>query len=347
MTKQLPLIQVSRALVPILVVIFHIFGLMKFYYNDDMPIINEFPISSGGVYYFFVLSGFMIYYVHKIDLGQPQKIKKYLINRFIRIYPLYWLITLAVIPALFLFPSLGSQGNETDIKIILYSIFLIPSREIPIVGVAWSLQYTILFYTFFSLLFFLKDIHQKIAIICWTLLTLIICYKIVNVGNDTINFIFSEFNIMFISGIACAYIITRINFSTLTSATFLFFGLTGFPFMWFFGKHIPLSYPISITICSIFIIFGLSSIDIRNNITTPKIASFLGSASFSIYLTHYLSQKLLYKIIAKYELLEVIGRILSGFIVFFASIAVGCLVYLLIEKPLNKQLKKILLSGAS
>ena len=55
----------------------------------------------------------MIYYIYRDSLGQPRQFKNFLLNRFIRIYPLYWLLTLAFLSVLFLNPNYG-VGHETD-----------------------------------------------------------------------------------------------------------------------------------------------------------------------------------------------------------------------------------------
>lgn len=75
-------------------------------------IISEFHI---GVDMFFVLSGFLITYRYFDDY--PIHFKKYLVNRIARIYPMYFLITIAVF--LVWFFQNGFWNNEKTIEVIL------------------------------------------------------------------------------------------------------------------------------------------------------------------------------------------------------------------------------------
>lgn len=106
MRKKLILIQFSRALVPLLVMLFHVSESMDSYWNYTLLHLTLLPFS-GGINYFFALSGFMLYYIYHNKFSQPNELKDYLINRFIRIYPLYWLLTLVAILMMIVFPSLG------------------------------------------------------------------------------------------------------------------------------------------------------------------------------------------------------------------------------------------------
>ena len=43
-----------------------------------------------GVNFFFVPSGFIIFFAHAKDVGRPARIGTYLWRRFARVYPTYW-----------------------------------------------------------------------------------------------------------------------------------------------------------------------------------------------------------------------------------------------------------------
>jgi peptidoglycan/LPS O-acetylase OafA/YrhL len=59
-----------------------------------MPV---FQFGHAGVDLFFVISGFIITYVHYDDIGTPSRLGRYAARRFQRIYPLYWLATLVTL----------------------------------------------------------------------------------------------------------------------------------------------------------------------------------------------------------------------------------------------------------
>ena len=77
--KRLELIQFSRALVPFLVMLFHLSGTMMAYFDYNLLGFSFIPIS-GGVNYFFALSGFMMYYIYRGKFGSNTSIKKLLVK---------------------------------------------------------------------------------------------------------------------------------------------------------------------------------------------------------------------------------------------------------------------------
>jgi len=93
---------------------------------------------------FFVISGFIMSY---ITLGMPFRPKQWLIGRFVRIYPMYFLFsTLALLIYLWnpYRPVMGSGPH--DAWTILASFMVLPSKALPLLFVGWTLQHEIVFY---------------------------------------------------------------------------------------------------------------------------------------------------------------------------------------------------------
>src|SRR5665213_484275 len=135
-------IQAARGAAALLVVFYHagrMLSLNQYVGND--PLDGLFSFGHAGVDFFFVLSGFIIYFVHHKDLNSPQRVSRYAWRRFVRIYPIYWVVTLGAI-------ALAVAGHHNDISVqrITASFFLLPQAEDPIVGVAWTLEHEVLFY---------------------------------------------------------------------------------------------------------------------------------------------------------------------------------------------------------
>jgi exopolysaccharide production protein ExoZ len=63
MDKKLPYLQIARAIAALIVVLHHITGAGTFYLNFN-PVGGIFMVGWNGVDFFFVLSGFIIYYIH-------------------------------------------------------------------------------------------------------------------------------------------------------------------------------------------------------------------------------------------------------------------------------------------
>jgi len=53
-------------------------------------------MGYSGVEIFFVLSGFIMYYVHRKDIGKKGVVFDYIWKRITRIFPLFWIVILAI-----------------------------------------------------------------------------------------------------------------------------------------------------------------------------------------------------------------------------------------------------------
>src|SRR5215203_3752953 len=91
-------LQVIRGFAALLVLLFHVTLNLKANYSVNF-LNGFFEFGNSGVEIFFVLSGFIISYTSSqlIGTGEP---KKYVIKRLARVYPIYWIVTTALlIPA--------------------------------------------------------------------------------------------------------------------------------------------------------------------------------------------------------------------------------------------------------
>lgn len=343
MRKQLNLIQFSRVLVPFFVVLFHAKVFMNVYFHYDFLKLSE-VIKSGGVYYFFALSGFMVYYLYKGDFGNPKKIKIFFYKRFIRIYPIYWILTLCILPFFFIFPGLG-DGSEREFMKIVTSLLLFPDVTEPILGVAWSLVHTVFFYIMFSLTFLENKKISKWILSLWGILSFIFGINLLTSTNYFISFLFSFNNLIFLSGIVCAYVVSNVKINENLSWLFIFVGILGFPLSWLNIQYrfIDIGLQIPITLSSIILLLGLGSIDLQKDIKIPRFAQFLGNASFSIYLVHYYCMSAISIFLSSVVIIP-IPNLLLAIILIILSIIFGCLAYILIEKPVNTKLKNLYFS---
>ena len=103
-----------------------------------------------GVDYFFVLSGFIITFVHWQDFGRPGRLGHYARRRFARIFPPYWIILSVIVPVYLAVPSFG-EPRQHDWLAIIASYLLLPMPEQPVLGVAWTLTYELFFYVLLGL----------------------------------------------------------------------------------------------------------------------------------------------------------------------------------------------------
>jgi exopolysaccharide production protein ExoZ len=112
-------------------------------------------IGACGVDIFFVISGLIIFSVtYGRQPQNPEQTPLFLLKRFIRIFPLYWICLLATLA---LWSSHSFYRNlNIDANTLASSIFLFPSKSL-IIGVAWTLVYEMYFYYVFSITLCLRN----------------------------------------------------------------------------------------------------------------------------------------------------------------------------------------------
>src|SRR5579872_2146684 len=94
-------IEAGRGIAASLVVLYH--AARHIDENYGLPWLRAlFQFGHAGVDFFFVISGFIILFVHYDDLGQPGRLGRYVERRFTRLMPTYWValaLTLAMVLA--------------------------------------------------------------------------------------------------------------------------------------------------------------------------------------------------------------------------------------------------------
>lgn len=108
--------------------------------------------GAYGVDLFFVISGFIMAYV---NFHKPKKPVDFMLNRFVRIAPLYWLVTSAVF-ALALVAPRAMASTHADLTELIKSLFFIPFVKSsgavqPMVFVGWTLNFEMFFYLLFAI----------------------------------------------------------------------------------------------------------------------------------------------------------------------------------------------------
>jgi exopolysaccharide production protein ExoZ len=116
---------------------------------------NIFMAGHAGVDFFFVLSGFVMTWSHFHDAARPRRALPFMAARVLRIYPIYWV---ALVPyVLFYLVEIDvARGNGVGKldrwQTYLHALTLWDQHRGPIIPVAWTLSYEILFYLFFAVL---------------------------------------------------------------------------------------------------------------------------------------------------------------------------------------------------
>jgi exopolysaccharide production protein ExoZ len=233
--------------------------------------------GAHGADLFFVLSGFIMFWIHERDFDQPEKLAAYAFKRVTRIYPPYWAALALVMAILLVRPNVGDPWMRQP-GAIASAILLLPYAQGSVLSVAWTLCYEVTFYLLFATLI----IRRSLGVL---LLALWVAASIIGhgAGPFPISFFTAPYPVHFALGMLAALIVRRRDVSH--PVAFISFGVALFllsasvQHAW--GKEVygPWSYALA----SAFIIAGLATVHI--NWAAPL--ELLGNASYSIYLVHY------------------------------------------------------------
>jgi len=147
--RKLDGLQVLRALAASAVVLEHVaFHARLGRVPVDCP--RWFELGHLGVDLFFVLSGFIIVYVHGDDVGRPERAGEYAWRRFARVWPLLAILTTFKLLAGLALPGMVPE-DRYKLGVVATSYLCLPHPDWPVLSVAWTLRHEALFYACFAL----------------------------------------------------------------------------------------------------------------------------------------------------------------------------------------------------
>jgi len=323
-------LEATRGFAALLVLLYHATGSMFEYYYG-YPTLSWFRFGHAGVEFFFVLSGFIILYVHREDLGRPHRIQNYTWRRFVRIYPLYWTVTTAMLAAAMVVPSIGNLP-ALHWRSVFYSFLLLHHADYPVVSVAWSLEHEILFYALFGI----AILNLRIGAALFVLWAVAIAYsRIMGEQSLLFDFIGRDYNMLFFVGMAAAAVVRRWRIpaprTILVIGAILFFtgGALedyGFDLKGFAGRLI---YGFG----AAGIVLGLVEAERSRKWRAPRLLMLVGAASYAIYLVHLNSLI----VIEKTAAVTGLGRLLPEGVILclliMLPICVGLACHVFFERP--------------
>jgi len=251
-------------------------------YTGYIPLSGFFNFGHAGVDCYFVLSGFIIYFVHHKDIGRADRLQRYAWRRATRIYPIYWIVTGFVLAASMAHPE------KPDIAHIAKSLLLFPENADPIVGVAWTLNREVLFY----LMFLTLIVQRHLGILLFALwAALIASWPLGFLPNTfTFEFLTSPYNMQFFMGMGAAYLVlnSRVPSPRLLAllGTCAFFAVGMMENAGIIQTGTNLLSETLFGASAAMTVLGLAAAEITGKLSASKSASFLGEASYSIYLIH-------------------------------------------------------------
>lgn len=334
----LPGVQILRMVAALLVVIYHL-TLHAEQWFEPRGLNRLTLFSNVGVDLFFVISGFIIYHVHRADFGNWGTVPVFLAKRVARIFPPYWIILCLTI---FFEVLQGDAGSHTSVAGLIQATLLIYGFTPVIVGVSWTLSYEMLFYIGFAVMLPFKRGIALAMLMIWGLTGLVL-------GADANTMVVSIWVAEFCAGVALAVAVYGRFAAPAWLLALSLAGLLGFG-MWSGAsvEHQPLHIRV-ITIMLAIVVVAVA-INYRGTGMTrlerPLIK--LGEASYAIYLTHYLGIQAVYSFVGYMKRLPHFDAVLFNFVILLPCLLIGGLIFhQYFERPSTLWMRHRLLKAAA
>lgn len=340
--RKLSSIEAARGIAALMVVFYHAARHLKADFGV-LPWGGIFKFGHAGVDFFFVLSGFIIFFVHQLDTGNRSRLFAYFERRFTRIYPLFW-VSLVIGLALI---GLSSTQAFPSVLTIVQHATLLPFHDD--VGVAWTLQHEILFY----LIFATAMVHRVIGIAVFAVwLGFILTFWATGYTYEK-SLLFarlaSTFNLEFFFGMLAAYIVKKHTikreYLLLAAGIVIFAGFAFAENIGVFNGYAD-SAKIAYGVSSMLIVIGLASANLTGQLATPSPLAQLGTASYSIYLLHLPCIGVIYKLLGVAGLLTVIPLDLLYLLLSGGAIVICIIISRTVEYPLMQWVRQHLSARA-
>ena len=300
-----------------------------------------FLFGYTGVDFFFVLSGFIIYYIHAADIGDPSRLRPYLTKRLARIFPTYWIVTAIKLALIVVVPTIA-KSYERDLAVIVKSILLVPQTNLPLIGAAWTLSYELLFYILFGLAILVGSAWAYRLVWVWVAATVI--YTSAKLLWPTLpdslllQFLLNERNLEFCLGCLSAhFVMTRKVPLTpvLVISGVLLFGLAALRVA---QGVVPLFYTPIFGVASFLVVTGSAAYELRNRVQVPRLLVFLGDASYSIYLTHVMFINAVVLVYRRLNVASIFGPFVTTLSLVVLSVVAASAFYFVLERPMLRWL---------
>lgn len=267
-------------------------------YHFFLPTTIANPLNRLGIYavsIFFILSGLSLAMSWGNKRLDQQNIKIFFIKRFLRIYPLFFVICLLT----FLSKYISNQPLRIDTlfsNIFLYFSIINPG-DYYAVG-AWSIGNEIVYYLFTPVFIFGYNHSLRTGNILWTisiLISMIFSYKLLNAETPLIeqwDTYINPFNnlFLFVSGMALYYNTAHIKINqsmaivgvVLLSLFICFYPLSGY------NQSVIIAGSIRVwfTLASICLVFFIYKLNMEKVGITGRLFEQIGIATYGIYLIH-------------------------------------------------------------
>jgi len=286
-------LQALRGIAIILVVLLHLASAGYLYGDGSTPLAAFSILGVSGVDLFFVISGFVMATITRGTFRKKGSLPLFLYSRAARIYPAYWVFSLALLAAHLLFPLLGDPQRWREID-IARSLLLLPQTRGPILVVGWTLVLEMYFYGVVALSLLLPERFFVGVLLAWAGFV-----TVANIGfshtatalGPSAHVVLHPQTIEFISGCLLARFVQaghrRWGASGFTLGAVLLPGLYAV-----YAAFRPGQLPSDWERLALFgfpstlMVYGACGMELAGAVRLPRLLMLIGDASYTIYLSH-------------------------------------------------------------
>jgi peptidoglycan/LPS O-acetylase OafA/YrhL len=337
--SKLASLQALRGIAALLVVLLHTAVTLGKYGANGDSFFGDFSIGHAGIDLFFVISGFIMMVTAAPRAGSSQEAFVFLKRRAWRIYPTYWLYFSLVYLVFLLRPEWVNASAATQAD-LLSSFFLIPAEGMPLVMVAWTLEFEIFFYVLFAGTMLLPRSYVLPALL-GILGALVSAGALMDADSEMAKVFLSPLLLEFglgsvIGALHAGPIRSGGKWVAVVGALMLLSVAVGFDWTEVMGlADSDFARPLTYGLASALLVYGFTSWEKQGAFRCPPILLKIGDASYTLYLSHIL-------------VLSAVGRSwalmnlgpwsdgLFALVLLISTVAYALVAYRYLEKPMMR-----------
>ena len=289
--------------------------------------------------FFFVLSGFILTKSYWPFVSQKKALPPFALKRFIRVYPFYWAMLILITIAYGMLGKNIFQLLHIDALSLIKIMILYDRTPHPIPPV-WSMMYELLFYLIFALLFLLPT--KKCAALSVVGYGAVVLFM--NIFNLYTGLIFNSVMMNFLIGMGMYYLYDRFypvlspytKWIVTVSSVALLLSWGSYAYQYNIHSIIDIRLaPLLLGLPLGFLVLGASISESHHPQKWMNRLSFLGTISYSLYLSHFGLVILMVNGIRKYipRKQTVLFSDWLSFLILCVTLCGGAIFWVLIEKP--------------
>jgi peptidoglycan/LPS O-acetylase OafA/YrhL len=336
-------IQALRAFAALLVIFVH----LKLMAVQAGFAATAMDFGNAGVDVFFVISGvIMVFSTERRETTAGN----FLLHRFVRIAPFYWLMTFLMFAIALAAPQL-MQSTRADLPDLVRSLAFVPYQKAngliePIVFVGWSLNYEMAFYLLFGLTLLIRPRGLGLGT-CLAALVGVAGYGfLAQPRNPIVGFYTYAIILEFGAGIAIGWAMLRLQrpraagrgaWGTMAVAALAALALIGGYFVLPEVDRVVIS-----GVPAVVLVVAALRLEQHGLRLTWPLAKRLGDASYAIYLTHFFVTQAVTRAAARLPFSNPL--IFAGLVVVCMGLScvVGLIVHDRVEAPLTRWVSRLL-----